>query len=317
MADLTFAQLEALWIQAGGSKQAAPVAAAIALAESRGNPNALNNNPATGDYSVGLWQINYYGNLAPARTAEFGTPAQVANPLANAKAAVALSGGGANFTPWTTYTSGAYQANMPGGSAGVSLGTTPAYSRGARPSGSGGGVLGGLESIGGDLLGAGESVALGPLGILGSISGIFGDAIGGIGDVKDALKVILWLFSPVHWLMAFEILVGTLLMILGLFFLGQEAAGIEGRDDIGSAKDVASTIGLGALIPVAGEAKVAKAASGARRARQTRREASRRPKSRIADRTPGDQRRAGFTLDVDKPRRKTSPGAGPGDEIPF
>lgn len=68
-------QLEALWINAGGDPNWARVMAAIALAESGGDPNALHNTaypdrpkyspPKPGDgkeYSVGLWQINQYAH---------------------------------------------------------------------------------------------------------------------------------------------------------------------------------------------------------------------------------------------------------------
>lgn len=82
-------------------------AVAYALAESEGNPNALNDNPKTGDYSVGYWQINYFGDLLAGRTKQFGPPASLrgVNPTgnearANAKAAYALSGGGVTWKPW-------------------------------------------------------------------------------------------------------------------------------------------------------------------------------------------------------------------------
>jgi LysM repeat protein len=84
--------LESLWEQAGGSAGDAFMAAEIAMAESGGNPNAIS---PTADY--GLWQIN----------ASHGAEATL-NPLGNAEAAVAISSGGTDWGPWTTYTTGAY-----------------------------------------------------------------------------------------------------------------------------------------------------------------------------------------------------------------
>ena len=84
--------LESLWEEAGGSSGTAFMAAEIAMAESGGNPNAVS---PTDDF--GLWQIN----------GSHGSEATL-DPLGNARAAVAISGGGGNWGPWTTYTTGAY-----------------------------------------------------------------------------------------------------------------------------------------------------------------------------------------------------------------
>jgi Lysozyme like domain len=103
-------EIEKLWVQNGGHPIVAPVAAAIAMAESGGDTESLNDTPATGDYSVGLWQINYYNGLRDSRTKKYGTPEQLlADPNRQAKAAIDISGNGGNFSPWTTYTTGAYR----------------------------------------------------------------------------------------------------------------------------------------------------------------------------------------------------------------
>jgi len=86
--------LEALWEAAGGSHAEAFMAAEIAMAESGGRQYALS---PTNDY--GYWQIN--GSHGPAQ-ATF-------NPIGNAKAAIAISGNGTDWNPWTTYVTGAYR----------------------------------------------------------------------------------------------------------------------------------------------------------------------------------------------------------------
>jgi Tfp pilus assembly protein FimV len=84
--------LEGLWEEAGGSEAQAVMAASIAMAESGGQQYATG---AAGER--GYWQINPdHGSLS------------TYDPLGNAKAAVIISGDGTNWTPWTTYTSGAY-----------------------------------------------------------------------------------------------------------------------------------------------------------------------------------------------------------------
>lgn len=92
----TYDQLKKLWIDAGGNPQAADVAAATALAESGGRPDATNSN-GNGSVDKGLWQINtVHGSQA------------TFDPMANARAAIAISNNGANWRPWcTAYTDGA------------------------------------------------------------------------------------------------------------------------------------------------------------------------------------------------------------------
>jgi LysM repeat protein len=85
--------LEQLWEDAGGSSGEAVMAASIAMAESGGNQYALS---PTNDY--GYWQIN----------GSWGPTLATFNALGNAKAAVQISDNGRNWSPWTTYTSGAY-----------------------------------------------------------------------------------------------------------------------------------------------------------------------------------------------------------------
>jgi hypothetical protein len=125
---LTNQQLQALWIQAGGKRSLAPTMAAIALAESGGEVGSLNDNAATGDYSAGLWQINYFGGMRSGRTAQFGSPDLLrTSPLANARAAVSLAGGGSGLGNWTTYTSGAYKTYL---GAASPFGTPPPFAAG-------------------------------------------------------------------------------------------------------------------------------------------------------------------------------------------
>jgi len=84
--------LEELWEQAGGPDAQAVMAASIAMAESGGQQFATG---AAGER--GYWQINPdHGSLS------------TYDPLGNAQAAVIISDDATNWTPWTTFTSGAY-----------------------------------------------------------------------------------------------------------------------------------------------------------------------------------------------------------------
>lgn len=80
-----------------------PTAAAIAMAESSGNPDALGDTLITTGGSVGLWQVNLRWH--PEYTAD-----QLRDPVQNAAAAFKVyTEAGNSFEPWSTFKSGAYK----------------------------------------------------------------------------------------------------------------------------------------------------------------------------------------------------------------
>ena len=102
---MTLAELRALAVQVGFPDPR--LAAAIAMAESSGDP--LARNVTAREASYGLWQINV-------RAHPEYDPLALADPLTNAQAAYAISARGTNWTPWSVYLDGSYQRYM-GGSA--------------------------------------------------------------------------------------------------------------------------------------------------------------------------------------------------------
>jgi Lysozyme like domain len=93
---LSCSGLERLWESAGGSPRAAFLAAEIAMAESSGRQYAVNTNGGRST-DRGYWQINsVHGSLS------------TFDAYGNARAAVLISGNGANWGPWVTWQTGAY-----------------------------------------------------------------------------------------------------------------------------------------------------------------------------------------------------------------
>jgi hypothetical protein len=128
VARFSFQDLKDLWVQAGGNPQYADMAAAVALAESGGDPNSTNVNQggsAPGSLDKGLWQINNYYH-----------PSQSTyDPLQNARGAVQISQNGTNWRGWcTAYSDGRCGGTFLGAGSpalrylpsGSSTGTTPA-----------------------------------------------------------------------------------------------------------------------------------------------------------------------------------------------
>lgn len=114
---LTAVQLYQLALSAGFPPPVAAQMVAIALKESGGNPLAHNTLPP--DDSYGLFQINMYGNLGPARMVQFGlsSPSDLFDPTTNAAAAYQLWGGSDNNlnVAWAIYGADAsrYQQYLP------------------------------------------------------------------------------------------------------------------------------------------------------------------------------------------------------------
>lgn len=107
----SYDELVQLARQAGFSGQSAGTMAAIAMAESGGNPNAVNYGDPGGSY--GLTQINAAAHGAGALNA--------LDPLNAFQQAFSISNGGTNFTPWSTFNSGAFLGFL-GGSGGSGTG---------------------------------------------------------------------------------------------------------------------------------------------------------------------------------------------------
>lgn len=104
---MTPADIGTVAANAGFSGDDLATAIAVAMAESSGNPNAW-GDAGIGAGSFGLWQISskYHPEYGPDFT-------QLYDPQTNANAAFAVySQAGNSFSPWSTFKSGAYLANM-------------------------------------------------------------------------------------------------------------------------------------------------------------------------------------------------------------
>jgi hypothetical protein len=106
----TFQQIESWWTGAGGPGGGiAEVAAAITGAESGFDPTIVQQGQPYATTGWGLWQITP-GDSEP----QAGINQQLLTGPSNAIAAVAkYRQAGDSFEPWTTYTSGRYEAFMP------------------------------------------------------------------------------------------------------------------------------------------------------------------------------------------------------------
>jgi hypothetical protein len=217
MAALTYAQLEGYWIQAGGSRELAPLMAAIALAESDGDAGATNPTDNGGrQTSWGLWQISNGDHSQPSPN--------WADPLENARLAVAKQTSSQGLGAWGTYTSGAYRQFLDGSA----LPQEPTGA-GAGPAGSGVSQAGLTDTLGtwlGPLLStvAGQNPTL-------ALPALIGTTLGPIANVlKDfdhalasAMHGVLWIVNPMNWVRILAGLLGGAAAITGTVLLFQAA----------------------------------------------------------------------------------------------
>lgn len=110
---LSDAQIAAAAKAGGFTGSTVATIVAIALAESNGDTESHNTLPP--DDSYGLTQVNMLGPMGPERRQQFGLKANtdLYDPVINMKAAYAISNGGKNFKPWSTYIYGNYFPYLP------------------------------------------------------------------------------------------------------------------------------------------------------------------------------------------------------------
>jgi hypothetical protein len=103
-AEASYFTCASAWLSTGGGNCATAVA--VCMAESGGNPSARNVN-SDSHHSVdrGLWQVNNYWHPEVSDSCAFSSGC-------NAKAALKISSGGSNWSPWATYNGGAYKSHL-------------------------------------------------------------------------------------------------------------------------------------------------------------------------------------------------------------
>jgi hypothetical protein len=203
MANLSQAQI-AMYAQSAGMANP-QVMAAIAMAESGGNPRA--HNPVPPDNSYGLWQINMIGSMGPARRQQYGISSneELYDPAVNARAAAKILKS-QGPSAWSTYSSGAYKKYL-NGSSGATNATNAVWD----PLGS---LAGGL------VLGPGGTLLGGLGGMDGLTGGLTGDAGSGLSSISDvaqlAVKAGEWMSNPRNWLDVLYVTGGGILILITL-----------------------------------------------------------------------------------------------------
>jgi hypothetical protein len=211
----SFSQLVTIWTEAAaGTKYAtkawAELMAAIAMAESSGNADAVNATDNGGTQSsFGLWQVSTGTHTPPAPN--------WADPTVNAHLAIGkLNSQG--LGAWGTYTSGAYRKFL----SGISASTLPQTA--GTPTGTMQAETAGLDFAN-------------PLSVAGSLT----SAAKSLGDVVSLASTLLndieWLFVPSHWVRIIAFGFGTGAVATGTWAMMQTGKGNKG--------DIVLAMGIG------------------------------------------------------------------------
>lgn len=118
---LTAAEIYRLARGAGFDESSAATATAIALAESKGDPNAVGDvalQTAKWGPSIGLWQIRSLN--ADKGTGRTRDASRLTDPAFNAASAFTIYKERGNWTAWSVYNSGAYTRYIPDAKAAAS-----------------------------------------------------------------------------------------------------------------------------------------------------------------------------------------------------
>jgi hypothetical protein len=232
---LTQSQIYSFAVGAGLSGPNAKIAAAVAMAESGGNPNAHNAKPP--DDSYGLWQINMLGGLGPQRRSQLhlSSNSQLLDPKTNARAMAVISARGTNWHPWSTFNDGAYKRFL-----------SNKVAVGALPRGSGG-----TGTSANDPTGAQSGAGDGAMGLFAVASSAY----------EVAGKAAVWLSNAQNWVRIAYVLGGGVVVVVGLYTLVRSTA--VGQEAVQMQKDATRLKKrVGAAVVSRGTSEVSRAGKG-------------------------------------------------------
>lgn len=262
MSVLTPSQVAGVLYRAGFRGSAWISGVSVVLAESGGNPRAVNvNSDSHRSKDRGLWQINDYWHPEV-------SDAQAFNPASASAAAFRISRSGTTFDQWATWpvSAGVQRSRASAGvhqwakANGVKVGgLSGAGSAGAAGSGTGGGSAGGSGLGPADVAGMSGDVAAAVLGAAAASS-----------PVEVARQAVFlaasagaWMANPHNWLRVAMVVGGGFAVLAGVGMLAK--SGAAGQTAQGAANTVTGAAKLGAeaagTIATGGAGAVAKGAA--------------------------------------------------------